>query len=74
MKSLLGLRVSAGKLCERVRERALAKVEDIARRIAELTSMREALSRLIGKCQDACAPGACGFLDELAQPFDATKH
>lgn len=70
VKSLLGLRVTAGKPCERVRERATSKVEDIGRRIAELTSMRDALSRLIDKCQDACAPGACGFLDELAQPFE----
>jgi MerR family copper efflux transcriptional regulator len=74
VKSLLGLRVSAGKSCERVRERALGKVEDIDRRIAELTSMREALHRVIAKCQEACAPGACGFLDELAQPFDALEH
>lgn len=71
VKSLLGLRVTAGKPCERVRERATSKVEDIDRRIAELTTMRGALSRLIDKCQDACAPGACGFLDELAQPFEA---
>ncbi|MEO6776854.1 MAG: heavy metal-responsive transcriptional regulator [Kofleriaceae bacterium] len=72
VKSLLGLRVSTGKPCERVRERARSKVEDIDRRITELTSMRTALSRVIDKCEDTCAPGACGFLDELAQPFD--KH
>lgn len=70
VKSLLGLRVSAGKPCERVRERARGKVADIDRRITELTEMRDALGRLVNKCQDACAPGACAFLDELAQPFD----
>src|SRR5688572_9270747 len=69
VRSLLGLRVAPRKPCDRVRERASGKVEDIDRRIAELTEMREALGRLIAKCQDDCAPGACAFLDELAQPF-----
>jgi integrase len=36
-------------------------------RIAELGAMRNALGRLVEKYQDACAPGACAFLDELAQ-------
>ncbi|MDQ3370045.1 MAG: MerR family DNA-binding protein [Myxococcota bacterium] len=68
-KSLVGLRISPRMPCERVRERAIAKVTDIARRITELTVRREALARLITKCQDSGAPGACAFLDELAQPF-----
>jgi MerR family copper efflux transcriptional regulator len=69
VKSLVGLRVSPRIPCERVRERAIGKVTDIERRIAELNEMREALGRLIERCQDSCAPGACAFLDELAQPF-----
>jgi MerR family copper efflux transcriptional regulator len=74
VKSLLGLRVTAGKPCERVRERALGKVADIDKRIAELTAMRDALGRVVDKCKDTCAPGACGFLDELAQPFESAPH
>jgi len=70
VRALLGLRLSPRMPCKRVRERAVGKVADIERRIAELTAMREALGRLIDKCQDSCAPGACAFLDELAQPFD----
>lgn len=69
VKSLVRLRVSPRMPCGHVRERALGKVADIDRRIAELAEMRAALARLIAKCQDACAPGACAFLDELAQPF-----
>jgi DNA-binding transcriptional MerR regulator len=69
VKSLVGLRVSPRLPCERVRERAVGKVEDIERRIAELSSMREALVRLIAKCSRECAPSGCAFLDELAQPF-----
>jgi DNA-binding transcriptional MerR regulator len=71
VKSLVGLRVSARLPCERVQERAIGKVEDIDRRIAELTSIREALGRLIAKCAGACPPSGCTFLRELAQPFDA---
>jgi DNA-binding transcriptional MerR regulator len=74
VKSLLGLRITAGKPCERVRARALGKLADIDKRIAELTAMREALGRVVDKCQDSCAPGACGFLDELGQPFEPAPH
>jgi DNA-binding transcriptional MerR regulator len=69
VKSLVGLRVSSRLPCDRVHERAVSKVEDIDRRIAELTSMRDALGRLIAKCSAECAPSGCAFLDELAQPF-----
>ncbi len=71
VKSLVGLRVSSRLPCERVHERAVAKVADIDRRLAELTAMRAALDRLIAKCAGECVPSGCAFLDELAQPFDA---
>jgi MerR family copper efflux transcriptional regulator len=74
VKSLVGLRVSSRLPCDRVHERAVGKVEDIERRIAELTAMREALARLIAKCSTECAPSGCAFLDELAQPFDANAQ
>src|SRR5436190_20447155 len=51
VKSLLSLRVSARTPCERVRERALSKLADIDRRIAELQEMRDALSRLASGCE-----------------------
>lgn len=69
VKSLLTLRVSARMPCERVRERALAKLTDIDRRIAELQEMRDALSRLATSCDSGAALGSCPFLDELARPL-----
>jgi DNA-binding transcriptional MerR regulator len=45
VKGLLGLRIAAGKPCDRVRERARGKLADIDRRIAELGAMRNALGR-----------------------------
>ena len=70
VKSLLTLRVSARVPCERVRERALTKLADIDRRIAELQHMRGALARLAAGCDDGAARGTCPFLDELSRPLD----
>src|SRR2546423_13818202 len=55
VKSLLTLKVSARLPCDRVRERALAKVTDIDRRIAELQEMRDALARLASGCENGAA-------------------
>ncbi len=73
VKSLLTLRVSARMPCERVRERALAKLTDIDRRIAELQDMRDALARLATGCESGVALGSCPFLDELGRPLDASS-
>ncbi len=69
VKGLLTLRVSARTPCERVRERALDKLADIDRRIAELQAMRGALARLAQNCGEEHATGTCPFLDELARPL-----
>ncbi|MGE0548838.1 MAG: heavy metal-responsive transcriptional regulator [Kofleriaceae bacterium] len=71
VKSLLTLRVSARMPCERVRERALTKLADIDRRIAELEAMRDALARLASGCESGAARGSCPFLDELGRPLHA---
>lgn len=72
VKSLLTLRVSSRVPCERVRERALTKLADIDRRIAELQEMRDALARLASVCESGAALGSCPFLDELGRPLDAS--
>ncbi len=72
VKSLLTLRVSSRMPCERVRERALTKLADIDRRIAELQEMRDALARLARGCESGAATGSCPFLDELGRPLDDT--
>jgi DNA-binding transcriptional MerR regulator len=69
VKGLLTLRVSARTPCERVRERTIAKLADIDRRIDELQAMRGALARLAENCGDDRAAGGCPFLDELARPL-----
>jgi len=69
VKGLLSLRVSARMPCDRVRQRALAKLADMDRRIAELSAMRDALARLATTCETAS--GSCPLLDELARPLHA---
>jgi DNA-binding transcriptional MerR regulator len=73
VKGLFTLRVSARMPCDRVRERALAKLADIDQRIAELEVMRGALARLATSCDSGSATGTCPFLDELARPLFPTS-
>jgi DNA-binding transcriptional MerR regulator len=73
VKGLLTLRVSARTPCERVRDRAFAKLTDIDRRIAELQAMRDALARLAQNCSEEHTSGTCPFLDELARPLDGAR-
>lgn len=64
IRGLLGLRVSARTSCEKVRERALAKLADVERRIEELERMRDALRSLAETCAHTTS-AACPFLDAL---------
>jgi DNA-binding transcriptional MerR regulator len=68
VKGLLTLRVSSRVPCDRVRERALASLADIDRRIAELQAIRGALARLADGCETANT--TCPFHDELARPLE----
>lgn len=64
VRELLSLRVSEQRSCADVKSRALAKLDDVDAKIAELERVRRALSRLA----DACAgrPVAqCALLDAL---------
>ncbi|MEO7736124.1 MAG: heavy metal-responsive transcriptional regulator [Kofleriaceae bacterium] len=64
IRGLLGLRVSSRTSCETVRERALAKLADVERRVAELERMRDALAELAATCSRT-TNAACPFLDAL---------
>jgi DNA-binding transcriptional MerR regulator len=70
VKGLLSLRVSARMSCERVRERALTKMQDIERRIVELEAMRDALARMAQSCDRGETMGTCPILHELSKPLD----
>lgn len=62
IKELLALKLAAGTTRGQLRERALAKVEDIDARIRELKRMKTALSTLIDECDGNGTLDGCPIL------------
>jgi len=63
---LLALKVSHGKSCESVRQRALDKVNDIDRKMRDLRKMRRALDALVQRCSGQEGIDDCTILDALS--------
>lgn len=77
IRELLELRVDANRTCEDIRERAVAKMNNIEQRIRSLKEMNAALHRLAALCTGAGPAGDCPFLDSLehgAQPVTKTPE
>lgn len=67
ISDLLTLASTATADCGDVRVRATAKIEDVSRKIAELTRVRTALETLVGACPGGGTPlNRCSVLDALA--------
>ncbi len=69
IKELLALRVDPGCTCGEIKARALAKVDDVDRKIASLQCIRGALLDLADACPGGNATTDCPILDAL----DGTK-
>jgi Hg(II)-responsive transcriptional regulator len=67
---LLALRARADAPCTGVRARAAQKLEEIDRRIAELTELRGALATLVDACAGEVAVRDCAILDAMASPSE----
>ncbi len=65
IRDLLALRVKSVDTCDRVRERAEAKVADIEKKIKSLQHMKEALSELVAACSRRGQTRECPILDSL---------
>ncbi len=65
IRDLLALRIKSVDTCDRVRERAEAKVADIEKKIKSLQHMKEALSELVGACSRRGKTRECPILDSL---------
>lgn len=52
-----------------LREAAVAKIEDIDRRVAELSALKGALSSLVTACDEACAPETTQSCNPLPCPL-----
>jgi MerR family copper efflux transcriptional regulator len=65
IRELLALRVNSVDTCDRVRERAEAKIADIVKKLKSLQHMREALSELVAACSRRGKTRGCPILDSL---------
>lgn len=65
IKELLALSSEPGTDCADVRERAMAKLADIDRRIADLKQMKAALARVTATCGGRGTINGCPILGSL---------
>jgi DNA-binding transcriptional MerR regulator len=75
IQELLSLQANPAADCSDVRGRALVKIEEVNRRIAQLAEIRSALVRLLATCPGSGALGACSILEALriTTPVDPEK-
>ena len=66
IKELLSLRADPASDCGQVRERAVAKLGDVQRKIGELQRFRRALEELIAACPGRGALHVCSIMEALA--------
>ena len=71
VKELLALRADPGADCAKVRERAEAKREEVARKMARLHAVREALEGLIRACPGSGPVRACSILGAFESGGDS---
>ena len=65
IKELLSLRVDTRKSCSDVKARAVHKIADVDRRIAQLKRMRLALAKLSAECSGRGPTSDCPILETL---------
>lgn len=65
IRELLSLRVTRGKTCADVKQRAMAKLEDVDAKLADLRRMRDALAHLAATCTGTGPTSSCPLLDAL---------
>jgi MerR family copper efflux transcriptional regulator len=68
VRDLLALKLDPGATRSEVRERAVAKVADIDKRIAELKRMKKALAPLIKACDGRGTLEGCPILAAIEEP------
>ena len=68
IKELLALKLDPDATRKQVKERAVAKIADIERRIEELKRMKKALAPLVLACDGKGALDGCPILDAIEKP------
>jgi MerR family mercuric resistance operon transcriptional regulator len=62
---LFALRVAPQSTCADVKQRALAKIEDVERKVEDLMRMKRALMKVVGQCRGVGPLADCPILDAL---------
>jgi MerR family copper efflux transcriptional regulator len=68
IQELLSLRTDPCADCSAVQAQAIAKLQEVRRKIEQLQEIAAALERLIAACPGGGALEACSILDSLADP------
>jgi MerR family transcriptional regulator, copper efflux regulator len=66
VRELIALQMDTGADCGRVRHTAAAKLSNVEQKIADLTRMRDELSRLIESCSASGTVADCRIMECLA--------
>ena len=75
IEELLSLRADPSTDCSDVRERAVAKLEEVDRKMEQLGRIRSALNELIAACPGRGALRACSIMESLvAATGDTSAH
>jgi DNA-binding transcriptional MerR regulator len=74
IQELLSLQANPAADCSDVRGRALAKIEEVNKRIAQLAEIRSALVRLLAACPGSGALGACSILEAMRVSESTESH
>lgn len=65
IKELMNLRAHTTSRCERVRDRAKAKLEDVREKIAMLANIERTLENLIVDCENNKTSGKCPIIENM---------
>lgn len=66
---LLMLRQSTNDSCARIKQRAQIKLQDVHKRLHELHMVRDALTKLVARCEVSDEMGECPIIEAL-EPDD----
>jgi MerR family mercuric resistance operon transcriptional regulator len=70
---LLSLRMRPGTTCLQVRDKTRSKIAAVDEKIAELTRIRDALTKLAAACRGKGPASACPILEVLAASGERTQ-
>jgi MerR family transcriptional regulator, copper efflux regulator len=73
IKELLALRADPNADCSEVREQAVAKLQEVRRKVEQLREIGTALEAVIAVCPGQGGLQACSILDTLVEPDPAIR-